>query len=261
MLGNRLACVKRATQLRTDDLQMMLCRLALRRYEQADAGDATSPCPGGLCGTFDGHAADGKHGNTGSCATRGAKLTETGNRMPGGFRGRVVHGPENQVIDASAARHRTGIVRTVNRSPDDRVFTDKRSRGRRTERVGAQMHTVSTRRDRDVSTIVEDDSGARALDGCAASSGQRRQRARGQIPLANLKQVDAGARCGACKLDNAIDGIRTSGETPSIGHEANHDCSIVSMVSMRRRATSTDASSLKPINKFTTPRPDTAPRT
>ena len=125
MLGNRLACVNRAPQLGSDSLHMIVDGSAVRRHEHADAGDAGSPSPSGFCRTFDGHAADGQHRNARRCMTCVAKIVERGTRMARGFRSSVVHGPENQVIDASDARRRTGIRRAMHRLPDNGVFTEQ----------------------------------------------------------------------------------------------------------------------------------------
>ena len=121
------------------------------------------------------------------------------------------------------------------------------------------MHAVRSCGHRDVGPIVDEHLRARPFDHIYASPHERGQLSPLEIALPNLDQIDAGARSGRYEVDEAIDVIGRNRETPAIGHQANHDCSIVSIVSIRRRVSSTDASSLKPISRFTTPRPDTAP--
>ncbi len=94
-----------------------------------------------------------------------------------------------------------------------------------------------------------------------ASADECCERARVEVALADLNQIDACLHSRRREIDQPIDGFGTGRQAPAVGHQANHDCSIVSIVSMRRRASSTAASSLKPISRLTTPRPDTPPRT
>jgi len=127
--------------------------------------------------------------------------------------------------------------------------------------IAAQVHAMGARRQRHVGAIVHDDTGACSLDALHAPAHQRPEIARVEIPLPNVNHIDAHTRGRRHEIDESIDRITAAGQAPAIGDETYHDCSIVSIVSMRRRAISSEASSLNPMSRFTTPRPDTPPRT
>ena len=158
------------------------------------------------------------------------------------------------------ARHHGSLIRTMHRPADeapspssDRIAVAAMESPRRCTPCAPAASATSARSL--TSTFVLVPSGR-----CDAARHERDQPARVEIALANLNQIDARARCRCHEIDEPIGRVFPGREPPAIGHEADHDCSIVSIVSMRRRASSTDASSLNPISRLTTPRPDTAPR-
>src|SRR5688572_10623805 len=149
----------------------------------------------------------------------------------------------------------------MDRPADNGTGRQDRSDLRRQHGVGPEMYAVRARGKRHVRTIVDENLRAGPFDALHASPYHRDQSACVELALSNLNEVSACACCGGDELHDAVDRVRTPGHTPAIRHETDHDCSIVSIVSMRRRAIRTEASSWNPINRLTTPRPDTAPRT
>jgi len=259
MYGNGLARVKRTPQLRDNGVQMTIRRHARRRHEDADTSETCSAGASNFGRARDRHTADRKDGYPTCDAARRSQVIQARGGMTGIFRRRLKQGAEDQVI--SAVRRGRRLADGVNRTAHHRVLSEQQSRGYGADRVAAEVYPVCAGGSGNVDAIVDEH-----LRCAATGRGEAPGHERGQLPslevaLTDLNQVDAGSGGRPDELDQPIDSVEARGQATAVGHEADHDCSIVSIVSMRRRSSNSDASSLNPIRRFTTPRPETAPRT
>jgi hypothetical protein len=79
---------------------------------------------------------------------------------------------------------------------------------------------MSTRGQRDVEAIVDENSRARASDGAQTSRDESRQVPSFDVTLANLHQIDT-RRCGRC--DTLDERIITAGESATVGDHAGYE--------------------------------------
>jgi len=260
MLGNRFACVKRPSHAGDDHLQMFIGRCADGRYEKADTSNTGGASTSRISRAFDGHPANAQHRNARGCTARRTQRVECGDRMTRIFGSGLMERAENEVIDPTRGCDRGGFLTVVHRPPYQRTTRQQRAGIGSADRIASEMHAGRIRRNRHVGSVIDHHFRAGPYNGRDTAPHEPHEIPRVEIPLAHVNEIDTRTPRCPDEIDEPIARSVAGGQAPSIGHHADHDCSIVSIVSMRRRARRTDASSLKPINRLTTPRPDTAPR-
>src|SRR6266404_7753848 len=99
-------------------------------------------------------------------------------------------------------------------------------------RIAAEVHAVSPRRERHVEAIVDQHARARAVNGVDTRSNETRERTAVEITLPHLDEIDARAGRGANALDRGA--FPAGAEASPIGNQAQNRTQLLLSVAAER---------------------------